>query len=394
MGLIFCDGRHTGCLSFQISSVEQVWKFGLSVCGKHNQYRLKFDEVRAFASGPNFYKSAPQMSGSVSDISALLQRCKDRARRTKAQRPSEWRLTDDPKASFPTREVADELKNGYLRTFESAYRILHLNLPSFQDEYEQYWTDPNKVEEGFVIVLASVMAIGICFYVRGSTTLRCTEMDYTAQSWLSAPIQKGRSKYCWSTSHCLLLLARQSNFVGPDLVWISVGSLLRTAIHMGLHRDPTTYPKMSPLCTEIRRRLWATILEMAVQISLYGGMPPLISFEDFDTSVPSNVTDDEISEAVRVPPMPKAEHAVTQSLLQIGLFKSSRVRLELVRLINHFRSNPTYEDVLRLSAQILEVIRESAIRLRTFITSTPGAGPTVRTLPLSIPSGSSSSVCD
>ncbi len=225
------------------------------------------------------------------------------------------------------------------------------------------------------------MAIGTCFYVDPASEdqIRSTAIKWihAAQSWLSAPIQKGRLSIDGLQVHCLLLLARQTNFVGPDLVWISIGTLLRIAIHMGLHRDPTKYPAMSPFLTEVRRRLWATVLELAVQTSLDGGMPPLISFEDFDTLAPSNIADEDISETTEALPTSKPETSFTCTSLQIGLLKSLRGRLEVARLINHFRSNPTYEDVLRLSSEIFDAIRESGLRIRTHLSSAQGKKPTV-----------------
>ena len=49
---------------------------------------------------------------------------------------------------------------------------------------------------------------------------------------------------------------------------------------------------------EVRRRLWATILEMTVQFSICVGMSPMISIDDFDTLAPRNFDDVEISESV------------------------------------------------------------------------------------------------
>lgn len=155
---------------------------------------------------------------------------------------------------------------------------------------------------------------------------------YAAHSWLSAPFHKARLNIDLLQVHCLLLLVRQTNSAGPELVWITAGSPLRTATHMGLHRDPTNYPEMPVFYAEIRRRLWATILEMTVQSSLDCGMPPMISRNDFDTLAPRNMKDDEISESVQSPPTSDC----AQNSLQISLFKSLRTRLGVAQLINNF----------------------------------------------------------
>lgn len=52
-----------------------------------------------------------------------------------------------------------------------------------------------------------------------------------------------------------MLLARQVFNIGGDLVWGSTGSVINTAMQIGLHRDPRHLPPMSALQTELRRRL-------------------------------------------------------------------------------------------------------------------------------------------
>ena len=313
----------------------------------------------------------------MSDLYALLQKCKELAKRTKALRPNQWQVRNDFREVVPSRVISDELTSLYFRTFESTYRILHT--PSFQNDYEQFWKDPKSAEDGFVIVMLLVMAIGTCFFnnSEGENRLRSNALlwIYTAQTWLSAPIQKGRLSIVGLQVHCLLLLARQTNFVGPDLVWIAVGALTRTAIYMGLHRDPTNYPKMSVFDTEIRRKLWATILELAIQTSLDFSMPPLISLDDFDTLPPSNIDDSQISPTTDVPPLSSSEHVFTQSSLQNNLIKSSHLRLKVARLMNLFSSNPTYDEILGLSSEVFDAVRESAAKMQFYQSSAVGHKP-------------------
>ena len=98
----------------------------------------------------------------MSESLALVNRCKDLARKAKIHRPCEGCLPYEFKNSVPDRTIADKLKCLYFRNFESAYRILHIS--SSQDDYEQYWTDPKAVEDGFVVSIFLIMAIGTCFY--------------------------------------------------------------------------------------------------------------------------------------------------------------------------------------------------------------------------------------
>ncbi|MCJ1302983.1 hypothetical protein MMC08_005788 [Hypocenomyce scalaris] len=291
------------------------------------------------------------------------------ARAAKAERPIQSFMLPDFKSSIPSREVSDQLVHLYLRTFESAYRILHI--PSFQKECAQYWNDPQTASTGFVVKLLLVMAIGSCFYQNENNddTLRSLvpQWVYAGQWWLSAASEKSGLNLAGLQVHCLMLLAHQTNALGGDLIWISAGSLLRTAFNMGLHRDPKYFPKMSTFYSELRRRLWATILEMAIQSSLDSGMPPLISLQDFDCEPPSNIDDAEIDEATKTSPASKPNSSFTQTSIQITLLKSLPTRLEVAILINDFRTDPSYDKVLRLGADITNACRESALIMQSHL---------------------------
>ncbi|EDN07413.1 predicted protein [Histoplasma mississippiense (nom. inval.)] len=175
-----------------------------------------------------------------SEISRMMVRCKTLARAAKIRRPIRQLDYPDLKDLVPLRETADELVTGYLRTFESVYRILHV--PTFQQEYLQFWNSPQSASQSFVVRLLLVMAIGTCFYQRPGSSIAPRTMAapwvYAAQAWLGAPSEKSLVNIAAVQVHCLLLLARQNCAIDGDLAWISAGSLLRVAIELiAIHRD-------------------------------------------------------------------------------------------------------------------------------------------------------------
>ena len=269
----------------------------------------------------------------------------------------------DLRSWVPLRETSDQLVHSYLQTFESVYRILHI--PTFQHEYNQYWINPQSANEVFVIKLLLVMAIGTSFYEDSDTLtslrLSSSQWIYAAQSWLVSPSEKSRLNLSGLQIHCLLLLARQTNAIAGDLIWISAGSLIRTAVQMGLHRDPRHLPRMPIFHAEIRRRLWATVLEIVVQSSMDSGGPPLISCEDFDCESPSNINDGQIDESTKLPPVSKSLDTMTQTSVQIALMRTLPIRLEVTKLINDFRSDPSYDDVLCLGAELTSAYRANSL---------------------------------
>ncbi|KAK2787238.1 hypothetical protein FQN52_007327 [Onygenales sp. PD_12] len=293
-----------------------------------------------------------------SELYSILMRCKALGRADKISRPIQP-IPAGFKDLVPPRETADELVRGYLRTFESVFRILHV--PTFEQEYAQYWNNQESANQAFEVRLLLIMAIGTCFY-RGpdrSIIPRKTAAPwiYAAQSWLGSPSEKSRVNVSGVQIHCLLLLARQTCAIDGDLVWISAGSLLRTAMYVGLHHDPKYSPKMSTFQAELRRRLWATVLEIVLQSSMDCGGSPLISLEDFDCEPPLNIDDSQMTadETTKIVNVPYSTDKFTQTTVQVALMRTFPIRLEIARLMNKVRSEPSYNEVLKLSTELISV---------------------------------------
>ena len=179
---------------------------------------------------------------------------------------------------------------------------------------------------------------------------------YAAQTWLSGPLEKDRLNVTALQIYCLTIFARQIFSIGGDLAWISTGSLVHRAMQIGLHRDPKYLPAMSVLQAELRRRLWATTLEMVVQSSLDSAMPPRISFDEFDTEAPSNINDDEMDESTTaLQPYPRGTFTATS--MQLILYDSLSTRLRILQLLNGLHSELSYLDVLALSSEITDAYR-------------------------------------
>jgi hypothetical protein len=137
------------------------------------------------------------------------------------------------------------------------------------------------------------------------------------------------------------------------------------AMQMGLHRDPEHLPAMSVLQAELRRRLWVTILEMVVQSSLDSGMPPRLSFDEFDTKAPSNNDDEDMDETTTVlQPRPRSVYTATS--MQLVLFDSLPTRLRILQLLNGLHSKLSYMDVLALSSELTDAYRESSSLMREY----------------------------
>lgn len=134
-------------------------------------------------------------------------------------------------------------------------------------EYEDHWSDGSQSKTSVLLKIMLVCAIGVPFYTGlDQPQLRCVCARWiqAAESWLAAPHAKSRLNMAGIQIQILVLLAKQVCNVEGDHVWISAGSLLRTAMYLRLHRDPAHFAKIKPFHAEMRRRLWTTVVELTV----------------------------------------------------------------------------------------------------------------------------------
>ncbi|KAF7562439.1 hypothetical protein G7046_g1726 [Stylonectria norvegica] len=268
-------------------------------------------------------------------------------------------------STLPSQETCRELINGYFRTLEPLYRVVHL--PSFWKEYDQIW-DPERVaspSEMFLMKLTLILAMGSTFYADGddaeNSNLRHLSQSWiqNAQWWLTGPSEKTTYNIDGLQVFCLLLIARQTTYNCPGATsWLSTSSLLRMAITMGLHRNPRLFGSLSLSQRETRARLWTTVLELSVQSSLDLALPINISATDYDATSPSNHNDVDFNAPYKNDPAPAGEF--TDSSLQILLAKSLPLRIEVVRLLNDFKKEQSYEAALEIGAELRAACREVA----------------------------------
>ncbi|KAK4868365.1 hypothetical protein LT330_007087 [Penicillium expansum] len=294
----------------------------------------------------------PYLMTEGSNVVLGLQKCKRLGKRIKAQRTPQWPapITTD----LPSKDICDALVDCYLRTSERVYRVLHI--PSFKRDYVTFWNSGTRYDPMFLVQLKLILAIG-CTTYDDELSLRslAVRFIYEAQTWLAEPEYKARLGIQFLQAHILFLLARELLGVDGGMNWIAAGTLIRTAIYMGLHRDPIQIPNLSEFASEMRRRLWNTILEVCLQSSMESGGPALISVEEFDTEPPRNFDDHDI-EAEE--PIPHPENQFTSSSIAIAFRKTFPIRLAIAKFLNDFGGQGSYEEAIRLDATLRASYKE------------------------------------
>lgn len=293
------------------------------------------------------------------EIYKLTQKCKAASREIKGQDKIalHMQLASHPSDHVPPREMADKLVQSYMQTFGSIYRILHI--PTFQEEYESYWSYPQNSSQAHVVTkLLLVMAIGTVFQPRQeSFVLRPSALQwiYVAQTWVTTPFEKCRLGIEVVQLQCLLVFARLVHDVDGDLLRLSAASLLQTAMQIGLHIDAehNAFPNISPQEIQLRRNLWTTVLEIVVQTSFDSGGIPLIRATDYDCKPPLNIDDIVSKHDMNGPISSQPPDVYTDSSLQAMLTQSLPIRLQIAAFVNDFRyDSSTYEQTMALSDEL------------------------------------------
>jgi Fungal specific transcription factor domain len=99
--------------------------------------------------------------------------------------------------------------------------------------------------------------------------------------------------------------------------WILIGVIIRLALRMGLHRDPSHWPNIRHSEAEFRRRLWITLYHMDFFTSTQVGLPRIIKDSQCDTCLPANLLDDDLSfNNRRLPERPLTDSTPLSHIIQ------------------------------------------------------------------------------
>lgn len=100
-------------------------------------------------------------------------------------------------------------------------------------------------------------------------------------------------------------------------IWILLGTIVQLAMHMGYHRNPEQFNGISAFDSEMRKRIWATVVEVDLGISAQMGLPRLIKQWQSNTPEPSNLQDSDFDKETAVIPPSRPEADLTPILYRI-----------------------------------------------------------------------------
>jgi hypothetical protein len=249
--------------------------------------------------------------------------------------------------ALPDDTMIDALLLRYVSNLENVMRIVHI--PSFrmacweikvmrQSQISKRPVLANVPEAALPQLLAAMVIASRLndFHQPGAQQLPETLVSQyldMIQDWLGSLKGKQRITLSVIQAETLLLIAKTVKTVPAPQLWKDSGSLIRVAMIMGLHRDPISLAAMSLFEKIQRRKIWQTIVELDLQVSLAIGLPPAIQSSDFNMEIMVNVDDDDLAENMTEYPMSEPHSVWTDASPQIFLATSIRERLDTAHIL-------------------------------------------------------------
>lgn len=253
------------------------------------------------------------------------------------------------RGTVPHRELCDELSDMYLATFELIYRTV--SIPTFRQEYTQFWSNPSSAPTLFTLKLVLMLATATTLHPetneRHHLYLLSKKWIYAAQWWLMGPAEKSTSTIDCIQIACLLQIARQMTGLGR--AWATSGYLLQLAFSMGLHRDPDNFPNVSSRQGEMRRRLWATVLELTLLAANDTPVPAMLQHEEYDTKPPQGISDEDSFEEVSMQSTEPSAPCSSDASLQRLLYDSFVDRVRANRLTLRTAKEQCYNETIEVA---------------------------------------------
>ncbi|KAK1978058.1 hypothetical protein LZ30DRAFT_600000 [Colletotrichum cereale] len=258
---------------------------------------------------------------------------------------------------LPKKAVCDRLLASYIDTSETIYRMIHV--PTFKEQHELFW-EGKLPGDTFLPQLLAVLSIGSRFETKskglGHERVEGVHIPTACalvRSWLDG--LKGKQLVDLTTlqTEILLVHAQRMTTPRPQDSWAQLGYIVRMAMTMGLHRDPSEFePRVPVFFGELRRRLWFTILDMDLHMSLACNLPCLVRDGDFTCRPPRNLDDSDLYIDMKELPPSKPIDQLTDNQMQVYAAMTLGVRMQVAHLINRVDSIRDYSEIIEVGTKL------------------------------------------
>lgn len=227
-------------------------------------------------------------------------------------------------------------------------------------QYEEFWKCPHETPIIWIGLLFSIMCL--------STQVQILFFDTTTSRQQTVPNQENifREKIiqCLILGHyteggphvleTLSLYLMTEIFPSKDTapgIRILVSTIITIATQMGYHLDAEHFSNISAFTAEMRRRMWALIVQIDFNISMQMGLARVIRSSQSDVAEPRNLLDSDFDEFSSVLPPSRPENEMTPTLYTLAKIRLVAIGAEVADAATQPRIC-SYERVLELDGLI------------------------------------------
>ena len=248
-----------------------------------------------------------------------------------------------------------------------------IHKPTFNKHFDEWWSNLEGLSFARLGILFTIFAMALHTYQMAGD--EPPDLRGFVQE-LSNNYSQRAAQCVWASDitsaspdslTCLLLhwisdfYRRSSASIG---LWMLQSMIVRKAILLGYHRDPSSFPTpIMPLEAELRRRTWHAICQSDLLLSFHLGLPSMINYAETDVGSPRSLHEEELYEKMEsLPPErpPTEPTPVSYTIAKRDIFQ---VFGKLVRVVNSMRV-PTDEEVDRLNRELANVYENTFPHLR------------------------------
>lgn len=261
--------------------------------------------------------------------------------------------------TMPPKEVCDLAVTKYFNNWEKLYRILHF--PSFRREYDLFWqhrdSPPEKPEYPRHMLPQILAILSITTPLRDdgrnmAADNKSAEYAHYVSKWMDSLFGRQKVQFAMLQTQILLHLALRNMLLPLAKLWRDTGDMVRRAMMTGLHRDPSECPGIEHFSGEQRRKIWTTVVELDLEMSLITGLPAAIRSSDYDCDQLRNVNDWELMPDMQQLPPSKPLTEWTDSTAQIILSLSLPLRLDAANLLSNAKLPRDAKEIQRMSSRL------------------------------------------
>ncbi|KAF2092461.1 hypothetical protein NA57DRAFT_82315 [Rhizodiscina lignyota] len=210
---------------------------------------------------------------------------------------------------LPRKPQCDYLVETFMKNYQAVAPALHV--PTFLEEYESLWAAERERVQASPPYISLLYAVLFAGSVIGPTSGMDEYFSGRPRSEISRELYKQTTKALRQASFARTPSVESlTAYMIAQTVWFReeeplvccsfMGVAVRISQMLGLNKDPSCFPLLSPVAIESRRRLWWLVYFHDVSIAMSAGLPPLIDDASWDVKPISEVKDHFIGTAEAV----------------------------------------------------------------------------------------------